>query len=617
MESFALLDDSQAAVETPASRLYTGFCGEIRCTDPDRLEADWARVEAELAAGRHAVIVADYEWGVRLAGVTTAKPGGMLRVLLYATLQRLDGAGVAHWLAQQEGRDEPDAAGVAEWQASLERPAFDAAIEAIHAAIRAGETYQINFSYRLGGRVYGSPLALYRRLRAAQPVPFGALIRLPAPTGDGDAGYLLSCSPELFLRHRDGVLEARPMKGTAARRGDPAADAQAAGDLAADPKNRAENLMIVDLLRNDLGRIAETGSVQVPALFAVEPYATVLQMTSTVSARLAARHAFPAVLRALFPCGSITGAPKHRSMQLIDTLEDRPRGTYTGAVGWMDAPRAGHRCGDFCLSVAIRTLAVGAERDGRRTAELGVGAGIVIDSRAADEYAECQLKARFVTALDPGFQLIETMRAGPAGSGGAPGIPLLARHLARLAASAAALGFRYDDAQVRAALARHLATLAGGMHRVRLLLHKDGRIDVSGGPLPALPPGPVRVLLADAPIDGRDYLLRHKTTRRASYDAAIRAAEAAGAFDTLFFNHTGALTEGGRSNVFVRLDGQWLTPPVEAGVLPGVMRAALLDDPAWQAHEAALTRADLARAEAVVLCNALRGVLHVRFDQRG
>lgn len=616
MESFALLDDSLAAPGAAASRLYTGYRNEIRCTDPARLTADWAAVEAELAAGRHAVVLADYEWGVRLAGVATAKPGGALRVLLFDHLERLDGEAVANWLAAQEGSAEAGAAGVAECRDSVDRAGFDAAIDAIHTAIRAGETYQINYSYRLDFQAYGSPIALYRRLRTAQPVAYGALIRLPGEDGTADGGYVLSCSPELFLRHHAGKLLAKPMKGTAPRAAKAGEDSRIAAALAADPKNRAENLMIVDLLRNDLGRVAETGSVGVPALFAVEPYATVFQMTSTVTAQLDAASDFPAVVRALFPCGSITGAPKHRSMQLIDALEPPPRGLYTGAIGWLDAAPSGRRCGDFGLSVAIRTLTLGPEQRGMRAGQLGVGAGIVIDSRADDEYAECRLKARFLTALDPGFQLIETLRA-VRGDDGRYAIPLLERHLARLAASAVALGFAFDDSALRNALGDHLAALAGAAaYRVRLLLHKDGCIELGGGPLAALAAGPVELLLADEAIDTDDYLLHHKTTRRATYDAAIRRAEIEGAFDILFFNRFGELTEGGRSNVFLRLAGAWLTPPLAAGVLPGVMRGVLLDDPAWQAREARLTRTDLAHADAIVICNALRGVLHAKLRQR-
>ena len=323
---FALLDEADAPAGAPRSRLLSGWLGEWRCDDPATLEAVWSGAQAQIAAGAHALLLVDYEWGVRLAGAGT--PGGWsdqapgaLRLLMFSRLQRLDTAGVAAWLAEAEGRAEPAPAAVLAPQPDDDADAYAAAIARIHALIRAGETYQVNHTLRLRGQAVGTPLALYRRLRALQPVPFGALLALP-----GDR-WVLSCSPELFVRHEAGRLEARPMKGTAARRPDDAqADAAAAAWLAADIKNRAENLMIVDLLRNDLGRIARTGSVKVPALFRVEPYRTVFQMTSTVEAEPAPGVDLPAVLRALFPCGSITGAPKHRTMQLIESLESSPRG---------------------------------------------------------------------------------------------------------------------------------------------------------------------------------------------------------------------------------------------------------------------------------------------------
>ena len=447
---------------------------------------------------------------------------------------------------------------------------------------------------------------------------FGSVIRLPAGAGGPD--WVLSCSPELFLRHHDGVLQARPMKGTAARSGDDAADALAARRLAADAKNRAENLMIVDLLRNDLGRVARTGSVRVPALFEVERYPTVLQMTSTVEAELPEDVGFPALLRALFPCGSITGAPKHRTMQLIAELETTPRGLYTGSLGWIDAPRPGHACGDFCLSVAIRTLTLERIEQGadalagaRHRGRMGVGAGIVIDSAAADEYAECRLKARFLSALDPGFALFETMYATREA-----GVRQLDRHLARLEASAAALDFVFERASVEAALGGQLAALPPATpSRLRLALHKDGRLELAATALDALPPGAVTVLLAERPLDDPHGLGAYKTTLRARYDEGLRAALAAGAFDTLFFDSASRLTEGGRSNVFLLLDGEWRTPPAGRGVLPGTMRAALLEDPAWAAREAELRVEDLLRAQRIVLTNALRGAVEARLAGAG
>jgi para-aminobenzoate synthetase/4-amino-4-deoxychorismate lyase len=395
------------------------------------------------------------------------------------------------------------------------------------------------------------------------------------------------------------------MKGTAAASGDAQQDAARAAALAADPKNRAENLMIVDLLRNDLGRIAAVGSVQVPQMFHVERYSGVLQMTSTLHARLRDDASLADVFAALYPCGSITGAPKRRTMQIIDELEPDARGIYTGAIGWFDAPDGARRVGDFCLSVPIRTLTLQAPGDdGVRRGDMGVGAGIVHDSVAADEHAECALKARFLTGLPAEFELFETMHALRD-----DGCRHLDLHLRRLLASARYFGFACDEAWIRATLRQACDALPPGVpHRLRAALNQDGECRVQCAPLAPLGE-PVRVLLARECTDASDLFLRHKTTVREPYDAAWRAAEAQGAFDALFFNADGDLTEGGRSNVFLKLDGRWYTPPLAAGVLPGVMRAVLLADPAWNARERRLTIDDLRAAEQIVVCNALRGAL--------
>jgi para-aminobenzoate synthetase/4-amino-4-deoxychorismate lyase len=605
---FALLDDCDARIGHPTSRLYTGFVREQRCADPARLDAAWAAVDADLRGGLHAVLLADYEWGAKLVGSgrrqTAAHDGASLRVLLFERLQKLTRDEVDAWLAAAPA---PPASGLMELAAGIDRAAFDGAIARIHEAIAAGETYQVNFSYRLDGRLYGAPLAFYRRLRERQPVPYGAFIVLPESDDANALTHVLSCSPELFLRHEAGRLTARPMKGTAARSGAPALDDEAARRLSQDTKTRAENLMIVDLLRNDLGRVAQTGSVAVPSLFAVEPYATVLQMTSTVQARLRPEVDFPALLRAVFPCGSITGAPKHRTMGLIAELESTPRGLYCGAIGWLDAPPGDVRCGDFCLSVAIRTLTLKRPVRGLWPARLGTGAGIVQDSRAQDEYEECRLKARFLTGLDPGFELFETMLAEPAASTGLV-LPRLGQHLDRLQRSAGVLGFAFDRAAAEDEAKRLLASLAPGLHwRVRLALSHDGTRAWTGAPLAELPAGPLGLIVAEARLPDVNPLAAHKTTLRAVYDEGVRAAERLGAFDSLFFSEAGRLVEGGRSSVFVRLDGRWWTPPLADGALPGVMRGLLLDDPAWAAAERSLGLDDLHRAEGLVVCNALRG----------
>ncbi len=621
MECFALLDDCTASTEQPSSRLYTGFVGEHRCDDPDELDAVWAAAGHSLRSGRHAVVVADYEWGVRLQGGERDGDGerGALRFLLFENLAKFSAADADAWLAAREAdalseaAELPAPAGVLDVRPSVNRSQFEEAIASIHAAIGEGETYQVNYTYRMDFQSFGLPVSLYRRLRARQPVPYGAFIALPPGPG---ATHILSCSPELFLSHHDRRLVTRPMKGTASRAAVPEGDSEIARMLGEDAKNRAENLMIVDLLRNDLGRIARTGSVSVPALFSVESYSTVFQMTSTVEGELPAATAFPDILRALFPCGSITGAPKHRTMQLIADLETTPRDLYTGSIGWVEAPDAGHAdaaCGDFCLSVAIRTVTLAAEEEGGLwPGRMGVGAGIVIDSRAADEFEECALKARFLTALDPGFALIESIYASRIG-----GIRHLDRHLSRLSTSAAELGFTCSLVDIERALRGQLAALTDGAPvRLRLALRHDGRFDLTMAPLESTQEQPVGLLLDEMPIDAGHPLRRHKTSLRGGYDAAIVDAGRRGAFDTLFVTADGRLTEGARSNLFLRIEGQWLTPPLSAGILPGIMRGVLLDDPVWAAREAELTVADLGRAELIMVCNALRGPLIARLVGR-
>ncbi len=611
MDPFALLDDRTASRERPTSRLYTGFLREHRCADPATLAAIWAQVEADQRAGAHALLLADYEWGAKLlrAGHARLAPddGAALRVLMFDTLERLSCEAASAWLDAQAAAEASPACGTMQLEPSVDRAEFTQAIARIHEAIAAGETYQVNYTYRLHGQAFGSPVAFYRCLRERQPVAYGAFIALPDVEGGGEVTHVLSCSPELFVRHDAGLLTARPMKGTASRFNAPEGDSETARLLSLDTKNRAENVMIVDLLRNDLGRIAQTGSVTVPELFAIEPYATVFQMTSTVQARLRPEIDFPVLLRAVFPCGSITGAPKHHTMALIANLESTPRGLYCGAIGWIDVPAAGVRCGDFCLSVAIRTLTLGAPRHGSRPLRLGIGAGIVQDSRADDEFDECRLKARFLTGLDPGFELFETVLATAAGD-----LPHLQRHLARLARSAAVLGFACDPEAARAALLKAAASAPGSPRRLRLALAHGGRLTLTQATLAPLPADAVTLLIAPQRLPDANPLAAHKTTLRPHYDAGVRAAERAGAFDSLFFSDSGWLLEGGRSSVFVRLDGRWYTPPVADGALPGVMRGLLLEDPARSAAERRLNQAELQRAEALVVCNALRGVLPAR-----
>ena len=611
---FALLDDASDLTSSERrSRRYTRYAGALHLYSGDDHHRFFTELQQALDTGLHAVTLFAYEFGHLLHGIgskTTYTALGdklissddeghsdrpWITALLFKACDRLNSDEVDDWLIKSSTSD---AYAITETRAMLSAQEFVQVVDKIHRYIEAGDTYQVNFTFPLRFNFTGDPVALYSALRKRQPVPYGAFITLP------DGSSVLSLSPELFVSHARGKLTCRPMKGTAAASDDNALNAQRAQGLREDEKERAENLMIVDLLRNDLGRIAQTGSVRVPDLFSVERFGAVLQMTSTIVADARADIALSEVFEALYPCGSITGAPKRRSMQILHELERWPRYLYTGGIGWFDPPDSNYPLGDFVLSVPIRTLLLEApDQHHHRKGEMGIGAGIVYDSNAESEYQECLLKARFLTGLQSTFSLFETMRAS------ARGCELLDRHLERIASSAHIFGFLFDPAEARRRVAVECAEITDDQdYRVRLSLNANGEIQLSKAPVMPVQQ-PTQVLLSTIVMRSDDLLLAHKTTLRHVYDEGWKHAEAAGAFDTLFFNERGELTEGGRSNVFVKLNGQWMTPPLSDGVLPGVMRARLLEDANWNAIEHTITRADLRNAEAVCVCNALRGVL--------
>ena len=573
---YLLLDDARAG----RARLYRDHIRRdtLAAADLDQLDALLARGWAE---GLHAALRIPYEFGLALMELAESAPPLVLD--WYARLDQLHGDAIDAWL-----RDQHDGApaGLLDLRFDTDRAAYARTIAAIHELIRAGNTYQINYTLRATAASYGNPIALYQRLRALQPAPYAALAWHPAD------GHTLCLSPELFLA-RDGYrLHTLPMKGTARAAGDIEA-AKAA--LARDPKNRAENTMIVDLLRNDLSKIARPHGVSVSDAFHVARHGEVLQMTSRVNARLRPGITHAAILRAAYPCGSITGAPKRITMQYIAALEGSPRDLYTGALGYIEPE-------EMRLNVAIRTLQI---TDGH--ARFGVGSGITIDSDADDEYRECQLKAAFLRH-PPDIGLIETLRV----ENGEP--QQLDAHLARLAASAAALGLPCDAEAVRTEVIARCAT-AAQPHRLKITLPRDGHTQPELAPLDAIARD-VLVCEHGAPLPDRDPLRRHKSTHRAHLDRIWQAAVAAGAFDALLYNESGYLLEGARSSVFLQIDGAWHTPPLALDILPGIARARILAEPALidttHITESRLSRGDVARATRICLTNSLRGILTAR-----
>ena len=440
-------------------------------------------------------------------------------------------------------------------------------------------------------------MALYSRLRERQPGRFGAYLA-------HDGNYLLSQSPELFISREGDTLKAMPMKGTAN------ALSEMASALSEDPKNQAENVMIVDLLRNDLGRVSLPGTISVPNLFDVARHGDVLQMTSTVLGKAKPNTSILDILKAVFPCGSVTGAPKKRSMEIIQELEPMDRAYYCGALGWLDPS------GDFAFSVPIRTVEITEDlKSHASTFTLGVGAGITHDSDAAQEWQECRIKSSFLMNLPSATGLFETIAIQQ----GKP--QKLLAHMERIESSALALGIPFNRSDAIQLIESTCASLDPDLYfRLRLDLSAYGELSAATGMLEKLSEAvkifwAKDILLGQSEMFSGDPLLRHKISQRTIYDQAWKTAVKLGGFDALFTNEQGFVTEGGRSSLFIKPQNspEWLTPPLSAGLLPGVMRASLLADPKMNVREANLTIADVSMADEIILSNALRGAIKAHF----
>jgi len=601
-EVFALLDNSRDSHGAGGSLLFTRPVSEVLCHDGRRLESALARLDRLRRQGLHLCGYASYEAGYFVADKPAFEFVGhgkattpLLHFFAFAERHDLTGDEVGRFLERLPADDAPVA--IDSLALNMSKRDYLDRVAAIRDYIHAGETYQVNFTLKYRFRYQGSPSRLFRRLRDRQHVEYGALLQFPEFT-------VLSLSPELFLRRRGSRLESRPMKGTCPRGRDEREDAAIVAAMRRDPKTRSENVMIVDLIRNDLGRVAEPGTVSVDDLFEIQTFDSLHQMISTVRCSVGRDTTFASVFRQMFPCGSITGAPKLRTMQIIEALEVEPRGVYTGTIGYLGPDD------DFCLNVPIRTCI--AHPDGR--AEMGVGGGILAESDPDAEYDECLLKARFLTGLNSGFCLLESMRFVASSAS----IPRLADHVARLGASARPLHFRFDEHAVRRALADATSGL-GGDHKVRLLLHADGRTEVSTqalAPRREHAPRP-RVDVAAIRTRRRDLLLQHKTTERHAYEQEYREhAEGLGAYDVLFVNDAGRVTEASRHNLFVEKDGRLVTPPVSEGLLGGVERRALIDAHGAGCEVRPLAPDEVLCADRLLLTNAVRGVVEVELSEQ-
>jgi para-aminobenzoate synthetase/4-amino-4-deoxychorismate lyase len=590
---FVLLDDARAEGASDA-QLFEGPREVFVARRPEEVlptleAADAARRES---GGTLAGYLA-YEAGLALepklqplAEARSGAAGPLLWFGLFDAPRMIPAGDVPQWLAERAGTGP---ASIGPLEPRLSTGGYLQAFDRLQEAIRAGDIYQANLTMPLAGPARGDPLAIYAAIRPSANAGYGGAIF------DG-SDWLLSFSPELFFSLKDRAAKAKPMKGTRPRGRDEAEDAAFIAELAASAKDKAENLMIVDLLRNDLSRVAEAGSVRVDNLFAIETYPTVHTMVSTVRAELQPGKGAMDMIRALFPCGSITGAPKIRAMELIDDLERDARGPYCGSIGRIDGN------GDAAFNVAIRTVRLTPGENERHRAVLGVGGAIVADSDGMAEWRECLVKGGFARGAAGGFDLLETMHFDPE-----QGVPRLELHIGRLKGSAAELGFAFDRHEARnriQALCFELEAPA----RLRLLLSRRGELALEAAPLPPPIEGVAECVALPLPVVPGDWRLRHKTTDRGFHEDALAIAREQDAREALLVRDDGLVTEGSFTNVFVERDGVLLTPPASLGLLPGILRAELLAD--GRAEEAELTLADL--ADGFFIGNALRGLIPAR-----
>lgn len=610
-----LLDDAQSTAASPSSRLYQNALSSWSAKEQINASATLVEIDTcleaiqeALARGEYLVAAFSYELGNYLHKIpprNTEDQASRCRTLIqawsYSSFESLSKDQVNQFLSQEIYAHDglPSISGIANLNTSLDEQQFRSDIKKIQEYILNGDCYQINHTYRIFGQVYGKPLALYSRLRERQPGRFGAYI-------DDGSHCILSQSPELFIERHGDTFKAMPMKGTAN------AITESPDGLSNDAKNQAENVMIVDLLRNDLSRLSLPGTVTVPNLFEVARHGNVLQMTSTVQAQARPNIQLGDVLNAVFPCGSVTGAPKKRSMEIIRELESSDRGYYCGALGWLDPN------GDFAFSVPIRTLEVDLNSETQSAQfTMGVGAGITIDSEANQEWQECHIKAAFLSSLPSSVGLFETILI----KNGAP--QNLQLHLERLHKSARALNIPLDTNRATNNIKDAIAACAPhSLYRFRLNLSTAGEMSHELNEIEPLTES-VKIFWAKdilpnpemSVLHSGNILLSHKVNSRDAYDLAWNIAQTLGGFDALFTNEQGFVTEGGRTSIFIRSDDEkrWLTPPLSAGVLPGIMRSIILSDPTWNAHEANLTIDDIKNAKEIMLSNALRGMIPAHF----
>ena len=593
------LDNNRTGKQGTGAKLFQNPVHVIVATCADEIDAAFQEMKQYLADGYYLAGWISYETGLFLEGklVTLGRDSYAVPFVsfgVYEKCQKLNAVDSDAYWATTADRG---GYAVENLRLNISRAAYEEAVTKIDDYLMAGDVYQVNFTLRSLFDFSGLPESYFAALRQAQRVEYGAFIT-------SDDLSVLSLSPELFFRKDGSKITVRPMKGTCARGRTGPEDQHQADFMRHDEKNRAENLMIVDLLRNDLAKISEPASVKLKSLYDVEKYRTLFQMTSTIEALTPEGLDMVDMIQALFPCGSVTGAPKIRAMEVISELEKNPRGIYTGAIGYIGPD------GDGCFSVPIRTITI--DREGR--GEMGIGSAIVADSDVRAEYDECLLKADFATRKFRDFALIESLRWAESTDG--EGYDLLAQHMDRLTASAEYFDFPCDEQAIRDDLKAHAAYLDPlKVWKVRLLLSSSGHVSITSTALGNDEKnGDKSITLSDLVTDSQNTILFHKTTDRVCYDGELKYyMKKYGSYDVVFLNEKGDLTEGAYNNIFLKLDGILYTPLLECGLLNGTLRQSLMADTDFPLEEKCLTLRDLRQAEAIYMGNSVRGLVEVSF----
>lgn len=611
--TYALLDDSKSSKSQSKNLLFTNPQHEIIARTEDELAQALDEIEVYKKQGLYLCGYLSYEAGYYFIDKMIPRKSKynqqpLLYFIAFKDLHRANRDEVEACFNKADPYPESNLC-LHDFQLNVEKPAYLNAISKIKKYISAGDTYQINYTLKYKFKLQGTASALYKALRKKQPVEFGALLHFPE-------SKVVSLSPELFIKKGGSTLTSKPMKGTAKRGKTKEEDEAIVDFLKQDSKTLSENVMIVDLIRNDFGRICKIGSVHVENLFQVQTFKTLHQMISTVKGTLEKSPSFKNLLHALFPCGSITGAPKIRTMEIINELEKEPRGIYTGAIGYLMPDD------NFYFNVPIRTISI----DENNQCEMGIGSGIIYESNAEAEYEECLLKADFLTNLNQDFYLIESFRFDADN-----GIFInLDKHLKRLSQSAQSFGFKLDIEHIEKELDQtktklqtkstlpfdsaqgavsDVPSMGKCLYKIRLTAFQDGKMKISYDLVQAESGTLKTITISNDIINSQSIFQHHKTSRREHYNRAYDEAEKNGFYDVIFFNENDHLVEASRHNIFIKKEGGYFTPPLKAGALNGIERQEFMKNN--EVKEVEITRDKLIAADEILLSNSVRGMVSV------